>query len=113
MDADNGDYHSVPVTMPAAVGRYGITRMIGEGGMGLVYEADDPVLHCKVALKVINSRYESEKSRKRFFQETRAAARLKHPNIISVFDLGKEGNQPFIAMELLEGKDLKSFLKQN
>ncbi|OGL47345.1 MAG: hypothetical protein A2161_07235 [Candidatus Schekmanbacteria bacterium RBG_13_48_7] len=112
LDAEKEDFRFVPLNVPAKVGRYEITRVIGEGGMGLVYEADDPVLHRKVALKVINSRYESAKSRTRFYQEARAAARLKHPNIISVFDLDAEENQPFIAMELLEGKDLKSILKQ-
>jgi serine/threonine protein kinase len=96
-----------PMT-PKQIGRYEIVARIGQGAMGEVYRARDPVLKREVAVKVIlTGRGEDETLRKRFQREARAAAQLSHPNIVTVYELGEHAEQPFMAMELLEGTDLK------
>jgi serine/threonine-protein kinase len=79
--------------------------------MGLVYRARDPLLHREVALKVITGTDVSEEMLERFRIEARAAASLDHPNIVVVYDLGEEGGQPYIAMELLKGRDLRQHVR--
>lgn len=81
--------------------------MLGTGGMGTVYKARDPVLDRLVALKTVTPQLlTSEESRLRFHREARAAARLQHPNIVTVYELGEADGTLFIAMELLPGVDL-------
>jgi serine/threonine-protein kinase len=93
---------------PEKIGRYEVVARLGQGAMGEVYRARDPVLKREVAVKVIlTGRGEDETLRKRFQREARAAAKLSHPNIVTVFELGEHAEQPFMAMELLEGTDLK------
>jgi serine/threonine protein kinase len=90
------------------IGRYEILAKIGEGAMGVVYRAHDPVLNRDVAVKTITAgRGEDETLRKRFQREARAAAQLSHRNIVTVFELGEHDEQLFMAMELLEGTDLR------
>ncbi|HWL84385.1 MAG TPA: protein kinase, partial [Polyangiaceae bacterium] len=106
--------------MPLAVGetfnRYRIEGVLGEGGMGLVYRAHDPRLHRYVALKVLQGGVsepevaDSASRSKRVLREARAAASLDHPNAVSIFDVGEEGGQPFIAMELIVGRPLRAFV---
>jgi len=93
--------------MPRAIGRYEILGEIGRGAMGAVYRARDPVLEREVALKtvLVGSMMEAE-VKARLLREARSAARLQHPNIVTVFELGELEGTPFIAMELLEGETL-------
>lgn len=85
---------------------------LGRGGMGVTYKAVDTNLGTPVALKVINSAYlDSELMRQRFVAEARAAAGLRHPNVASVFHLGKSGEDYFYAMELVEGEPLDRILR--
>ncbi len=85
---------------------------LGRGAMGVTYKAVDINLECPVALKVINNRYlEKESVRQRFVREARAAASLRHPNVASVFHLGKTGADYFYAMEFVEGEPLDRVLK--
>ncbi len=86
------------------IGKYLIRRMIGRGGMGAVYEAMDVPLQRKVALKILPHEFsQNEEALKRFIREAQLAARLNHPNVVSVFDVGRKGTIYFIAMELVLG----------
>jgi eukaryotic-like serine/threonine-protein kinase len=89
-------------------GRYQLEEPLGHGGMASVYRARDTALGREVALKVLAENLTGdEELRKRFLREARLAARLSHPNVVSVFDVGEEENgQPFIVMELIEGETL-------
>ena len=94
------------------IGRYRITGRIGHGGMGMVYRGLYPSLEREVAIKtlVAEGSFDPE-SRRRFEVEARAAAKLAHPNIVTVHDLGEDRGILFIAMEMLPGVDLDSLLK--
>ncbi|MBI3932883.1 MAG: protein kinase [Acidobacteria bacterium] len=94
------------------IGKYLVTGRIGRGGMGMVYRAWDEVLEREVAVKTLTVEGTlDEESRKRFEIEAKAAARLQHPNILTVFELGEDRGVPFIAMELLPGIDLEALLR--
>ena len=94
------------------MGRYRVLRPLGAGGMGEVYVAEDERLGRQVALKVIRgSGPLTAAARARFEQEARAASALTHPNIITIYDIGDAGQQPFIVMELLEGRSLRELLQ--
>jgi eukaryotic-like serine/threonine-protein kinase len=97
------------------IGRYRILGELGRGAMGVVYRAQDPALDRIVALKTIILSDEAEgreEYHKRFTQEARAAGKLTHPNIVTTFDFGEEGDLAYMAMELLEGTDLRVRLKE-
>jgi serine/threonine protein kinase/tetratricopeptide (TPR) repeat protein len=86
---------------------------LGRGAMGVTYRAIDRNLHCPVALKVINSHYlKDESARLRFVREARSAARLRHPNVASVFHLGTRNADYFYAMELVEGTTLHQLIQE-
>src|ERR1700720_2123756 len=86
---------------------------LGRGAMGVTYKAFDVDLHCPVTLKVISERYLGDESaRLRFLREARAAARVRHPNVASVFHLGRTGQNYFYAMEFVEGETLESLIKR-
>jgi eukaryotic-like serine/threonine-protein kinase len=90
------------------IGKYKILGKIGQGAMGEVFRAHDSVLNRPVAIKTISADLGSDDTlRKRFEREAQSAARLNHPNIITVFDFGEDHHKIFMAMELLEGQDLK------
>jgi len=94
------------------IGRYLVTGRIGRGGMGMVYRGLDEVLEREVAVKTLTVEGTlDEESRKRFEIEAKAAAKLQHPNILTVFELGEDRGMPFIAMELLPGVDLEVLLR--
>jgi serine/threonine protein kinase len=97
---------------PVRVGRYQIQGRIGAGGMGVVYRAHDPELVRDVAVKLLNTDATSTKdpatARARLVREARAMARLAHPNVLHVYDVGTTDDGVFIAMELVEGKSLGS-----
>lgn len=97
----------------AKLGKYDILEKIGEGGMGAVYRARHPQLKREIALKVVRGGKRVPESRKqRFIREAKLTASLKHPNIISVTDFGVEGDQHYIAMELVDGPSLDELIKQ-
>ena len=94
-----------------AIGKYQIIARIGQGAMGEVFKAHDPSLNRMVAVKTISSSLGTESElRRRFLREAQSAARLNHPNIITVYDFGEEEGQIYMAMELLEGSDLKDLI---
>ncbi len=91
--------------MIATLGRYKIVSEIGQGAMGVVYKAVDPIIDRTVAIKTINlnlSRQELEEYEARFQQEIKAAGRLNHPNIVTIYDVGKTDQVAYMAMEFLE-----------
>ena len=89
------------------ISHYRVLRILGEGGMGVVYEAEDLRLGRHVALKfVVHKKLDRRETVERFEREARAASVLNHPNICTVHDVGEEGGHHFIAMELLEGESL-------
>jgi serine/threonine-protein kinase len=95
------------------LGRYLIQSEIGRGAMGVVYKATDSVLERTVAVKTVNMTLEqdgADKYEARFYQEARAAAALNHPNIVTVHDVGKSGDVIFMAMEYIEGVELRSLM---
>jgi Protein kinase domain len=92
---------------PERIGRYRVVELIGRGGMGSVYKAHDPFLDRMVAIKVMTEGAEvGTEAHERFLREARSAARLNHPNITTVYELGQDQGLAFIAMELLEGEPL-------
>ncbi|MDH4183137.1 MAG: serine/threonine protein kinase, partial [Nitrospinota bacterium] len=100
------------------LGRYQVIKRIGQGGMGMVMLAKDPKIERLVALKVIHHKNfadpeHEEESVKRFQQEAKAAGKLSHPNIVTVFDVGDQDDVSFIAMEFVEGKDLSAIIKEH
>jgi Protein kinase domain len=87
---------------------------LGRGAMGITYKAFDVDLHCPVTLKVISERYLGDESaRLRFLREARAAASVRHPNVASVFHLGRTGGSYFYAMEFVEGETLEKLIKRS
>ena len=99
--------------MISSLGRYKIVGEIGQGAMGTVYKAVDPIIDRTVAIKTINlnlSRQELEEYQARFSQEIKAAGRLNHPNIVTVYDVGKTDQVAYMAMEFLEGAELKDII---
>jgi serine/threonine protein kinase/tetratricopeptide (TPR) repeat protein len=95
------------------LGENGIPIELGRGAMGITYKAFDVDLRFSVALKVINERYVgNESARLRFLREARAAAKVRHSNVASVFHLGRSGQDYFYAMEYVEGETLESLIKR-
>ena len=98
--------------MPDRIGHYRIVRQIGRGGMGIVYEAVDELLHRSVAIKTILPASADSQVRDRFIREARAAAAVSHPNICQLFEIGDHEGDPFLAMELLDGRSLADRLEE-
>lgn len=99
----------------ARLGRYVVLEEIGAGGMGLVFSAHDPELDRKVALKLLQPRLRERKrkrTRSRLLEEAQALAKLAHPNVITVYDVGTLGDRVFVAMELVEGDTLAAWLEE-
>ncbi|MET0165597.1 MAG: protein kinase [Vicinamibacterales bacterium] len=98
----------MPLTSGARLGRYQITAQIGAGGMGEVYRASDTTLERTVAIKVLPDHAANDAQfRERFEREARAASALNHPNILTVFDVGRERDAAFLVMELIDGVTLR------
>ena len=97
--------------MISHLGRYEIIEELGRGAMGVVYKAHDPLIERFVAIKAINLQLLPEKDRAeyaaRFYQEAKAAGHLNHRNIVTIHDLGESGDVAYIAMELMEGRELQ------
>jgi serine/threonine-protein kinase len=96
------------------LGRYDLVRVLGKGAMGIVYEGRDPNLDRRVAIKTVKVENLSEEAaaeyEARFRTEARSAARLQHPNIVSVYDSDRDGDIAFLVMEYIQGDDLKHHL---
>jgi serine/threonine-protein kinase len=100
--------------LPARFGRFRVIEEIGRGAMGVVYRADDDMLQRTVAIKTValtGGHKERDQHEARFLQEARAAGGLSHPAIVTIYDVGREGDVAFIAMELVEGKDLRQLIE--
>ena len=97
------------------IGRYKVLGELGRGAMGIVYKAEDPNLDRVVALKTILLSDDAEGRKdyhKRFFLEAKAAGKLTHPHIVTTYDFGEEDDLAYLAMELLEGDDLRTRMKE-
>ncbi|MCK5057027.1 MAG: protein kinase [Candidatus Aminicenantes bacterium] len=94
--------------------RYKIIKKVGEGGMGVVYKAEDTVLQRVVALKVLNKSFIKDKrSLERFMSEARSTASLSHSNIVTVYDVGNLDDDHFISMEYIEGENFMTIIRRN
>jgi serine/threonine-protein kinase len=93
--------------VPERIGRYQILGELGQGAMGTVYRGRDEALDRQVAVKVMSRGLADPDARARFLREAKAAARLQHPNIVVIYELGEHDGAPFMALELLEGVDLQ------
>lgn len=100
--------------LPEKIGRYQLLDRVGRGGMGVLYRAFDPVLDREVAVKVMLADFsdDTEQMRPRFYREAKAAAKLQHRNIVTVFEFAEENNQPHIVMEFLRGTPLNSRMSE-
>ncbi|MFZ3324056.1 MAG: serine/threonine-protein kinase [Usitatibacter sp.] len=100
--------------IPEAIGKYRITRALGRGAMGMVYEGFDPVIERRVAIKTILSDYldaiDMEDALARFKREAQAGGRLQHPAIVGVYEYANDKDMAYIVMEYVEGRELKSIL---
>jgi len=93
------------------LGKYELHQLLGEGAMGIVWKAYDTVLRRYVALKLLSASFRKTKDmHERFLREARAAGAIQHANIVTVYDLGESDGQLFIAMELVEGRDLSDMI---
>ncbi|MCB9565427.1 MAG: serine/threonine protein kinase [Kofleriaceae bacterium] len=104
-DADGGD-----VDAPPRLGSFELGRRLGEGGMGVVFEARDTLLDRRVALKLLRPGAGGEVARARLVREAQALARLSHPNVVTVYQVAISGDLVFAAMELIDGTDLRAWL---
>ncbi len=94
------------------LGKYQVVRLIGEGGMGAVYEGIHIAIGKKVALKVLSHELAADPdARARFLREAQLTSRVRHPHAVDVTDVGSEDGLPFLVMELLDGEDLASFIE--
>ncbi len=96
----------------ALLGRYVIIEMLGAGAMGVVYSAFDPELDRKVAVKLVKPGEDDPDARARLLREARAMARLAHPNVVAVHDVGTFGDEVFVAMEFVQGVTLGRWLRE-
>src|SRR5215472_9562236 len=103
--------------LPANIGRYRILRLLGEGGMGVVYEAEQEQPRRTVAVKVIKPGLASPELLRRFDQESHALARLQHPAIGQIYEAGTAdagfGRQPYFAMEIIRGRPLRDYAEEH
>jgi serine/threonine-protein kinase len=98
-------------TLPSRIGNFDVLRQIGSGGMGAVYLGLDPELNRQVAIKVIREEVHDQEVLDRFFREARAAAALRHPNIITIYASGQHEHQPYMVMEYVEGESLAEIIR--
>jgi dipeptidyl aminopeptidase/acylaminoacyl peptidase/predicted Ser/Thr protein kinase len=107
---------SPPLARGSCIGRYVIDQLLGAGGMGIVYRAHDPQLGRAVALKLVRPQHTrgtpDPEASARLLREAQAMAKVSHPNIVSVFDVGLFGDELFLAMELVDGVTLTEWLRQ-
>jgi predicted Ser/Thr protein kinase len=102
-----------PVPGMVVAEKYRVDRVLGEGGMGVVYLAQDPRLNRMVAIKMLSGQGDSvydREIRERFAREAQSAAALKHAHIVTIYDVGEDHGRPFIAMEFLEGESMADLI---
>lgn len=112
----NKSFEYVAQNMIKQLGRYEVISELGQGAMGVVYKAKDPLIDREVAIKTINlslAQEEREEYEARFYQEAKAAGRLSHPNIVTIYDVGRSDDIAYIAMEYLHGRELRDILNDN
>ncbi len=108
LDTNARDQASLALpAMPTTIGRYRVRKELGRGGMGVVYEAHDPSLDRTVAIKLVRPTRKGSDARARLAREAKVLARLSHPNVVEVFEIGEHDGQLFLAMELVRGMDLR------
>jgi TolB-like protein/tetratricopeptide (TPR) repeat protein len=101
------------MSQPAAIGRYTVLSPLGQGGMGRVFLAEDPLLRRQVAIKLLPDEYRADPGRReRLLQEARAASSLNHPNIVTIHDLGESEAGMFVAMEHIQGETLQLWARR-
>ncbi len=116
----DGDVRDAPIAPPthsalhlSQIGDYRILREVGRGGMGVVYEAEQVSLGRRVALKVLPSHVVGDrKTQERFLREAKSAARLHHTNIVPVYEVGRDGDVSFYAMQLIQGQGLEQVIDE-
>ncbi len=102
----------MPITTGTNIGRFRILKQLGEGGMGLIFAAHDAKLDREIALKILRPRERGGAlSRARMIREAQALAKLSHANVVTVYEVGEHKGHVFIAMELVEGRTLRGWLK--
>src|SRR5258706_2195946 len=110
-------FQGLTVPPPAKVGRYDTRRELGSGAMAVVYGGWDPSIQRRVAIKTIRRDQldgaEADEVIARFEREAQAAGRLSHPNIVSIYEIGEDAGVAFIAMEFIEGRELKDYFDKN
>src|SRR5262245_33075795 len=115
--ADPQQLGSIGASIGGTIGRYKITRLIGEGGMGAVYEAEQDQPRRTVALKVIKPGLANPEMLRRFSQESQALGRLQHPGIAQIYEAGTAdtgyGPQPYFAMEFIRGENLRDYAESH
>ena len=92
-------------------GRYAILKKLGEGGKGIVYKAKDTALNRVVAIKMLKNPVTAGEAYTRFMTEAQSVAKLNHPNIVSIYDIGKEDRKQFFVLEFVEGRDLRDLIE--
>jgi hypothetical protein len=104
----------MPPSTPKKIGKYDVVGLIAQGGMGVVYKALDPILDRSVAIKMVTAADgEHSDLQKRFFREAQFTASLRHPNIVTIYDLGDFDGTPYLVMEYLSGRSLQSLLEKH
>ena len=99
---------------PTSIGKYEILATVGRGGMGVVYRAQDPRMGRQVAIKTVTEGLSNDAGMlQRFYREAEKMGMLKHPNIITVYDLGEQDGFPYIVMEFVEGDPLDRLIQSN
>jgi serine/threonine-protein kinase len=97
---------------PEKLGRYVIARVLGQGGMGAVYEAEDPALGRRVAVKVLREDRHDAQFTDGLQREAQALAKLEHPNVVSVYDVGFDGGRVFVVMQMIDGESIDRWLRE-
>lgn len=112
IEIDPQELHDQP--LPESIASYTPTRILGEGGMGIVYEAHQRDTNRRVALKIIRTRSIQDKVRKRFQREAQILAKLNHPGIATIYESGtaEDNRTPFVAMELVDGQPIHHYCRQ-
>jgi tetratricopeptide (TPR) repeat protein len=98
--------------LPSVIGRYEIISRLGQGGMGSLYLAKDPKIGRLVAIKLVRQEFDSPEARQRFAREAQSAGTLRHPNIVTIFDVDEHDSLPYIAMEYVDGETLSEIVRR-
>ena len=98
--------------VPTRIGSYEVVRLLGKGGMAVVYLGRDPAIDRPVAIKLLRDSLDSAELRERFAREARSAGRLRHTNIVTVFQVGEHEDAPYIVMEYVPGETLAEIIRR-